>query len=83
VKSEERLLKGRFCLFMWAEFLGIFLCLLFNFSPVDATEWQAFERDGLILNVAPSDTARGENLLRDLIIGRNEIQRNLGGAPEV
>jgi hypothetical protein len=68
---------------MWTNILGISLCLLFNFSPVDATEWQAFERDGLILNVAPSDSARGENLLRDLIIGRNEIQRKLGGASAV
>ena len=62
-----------------------YLCflLLFSFSAANATEWHKFERDGLALYLAHNAAVRAGELLNALLIGRNEIRRKLGGAPEI
>ena len=62
-----------------------YLCflLLFSFSAANATEWHKFERDGLALYLAHTDAVRAQTFLNALLIGRNEIRRKLGGAPEI
>ena len=62
-----------------------YLCflLLFSFSAANATEWHRFERDGLALHLAHTDTVRAQAFLNALLIGRNEIRRKLGGAPAI
>lgn len=64
-------------------FLSLFSFFFFLFASANADEWHVFESDDLTLKVARSDTARGEDLLRDLVVARNEIRRKLGGAPSV
>ena len=53
------------------------------FPQQNATEWHRFERDNLALHLAHTDAVRAGELLNALLIGRNEIRRKLGGAPEI
>lgn len=65
------------------QILWLWFSILFAVSTARATQWHRFERDGLALYLAHADTGRARALLGDLLIGRSEIQRKLGGAPAV
>ena len=65
------------------QILWLWFSILFAFSTARATQWHRFERDGLALYLAQADTGRAQALLTDLLIGRSEIQRKLGGVPAV
>lgn len=82
MKRKERWLSAHFRdsyrFFLWVLFL-----LFFRFTVATATEWHVVERDGLVLHLAHSDAEKAERFLEDLLVGRNEIRRKLGGAPAI
>ena len=70
------------CALKAAGWLPIFCFALFSPSNPLAGDWKEVQGDGFLLRFRASDRALAEVLLADLVEGRAEIARKLGGVPE-
>jgi hypothetical protein len=65
---------------------GLLLAFCIAFFPpfsLSAGEWSEFQRDGFLLRFREPDRALAEALLIDLVAGRAEVARRLGGIVEI